>query len=103
MAARFAGKVGIITGAGSGIGKATIERFVAEGGMGVAVDISEIRLTQLEQKFHSRNQLITCVSGDLTKDATIDQILQASGEKIDVLINNAGIMDDFVPLDELDD
>jgi len=103
MAARFAGKVGIITGAGSGIGKATIERFVAEGGMGVAVDISEIRLTQLEQEFHSRNQLIKCVSGDLTNDATIDQILQASGEKIDVLINNAGIMDDFVPLDELDD
>jgi len=103
MAARFAGKVGIITGAGSGIGKATIERFVAEGGIGVAVDISEIRLTQLEQEFHSRNQLIKCVSGDLTKDATIDQILQAAGEKIDVLINNAGIMDDFVPLDELDD
>ena len=103
MAARFAGKVGIITGAGSGIGKATIERFVAEGGTGVAVDISEIRLTKLEQEFHSRNQLIKCVSGDLTNDATIDQILQASGEKIDVLINNAGIMDDFVPLDELDD
>jgi NAD(P)-dependent dehydrogenase (short-subunit alcohol dehydrogenase family) len=103
MAARFAGEVGIITGAGSGIGKATIERFVAEGGTGVAVDVSEIRLTKLEQEFHSRNQLIKCVSGDLTNDATIDQILQASGEKIDVLINNAGIMDDFVPLDELDD
>jgi NAD(P)-dependent dehydrogenase (short-subunit alcohol dehydrogenase family) len=103
MAARFAGKVGIVTGAGSGIGKATIERFVAEGGTGIAVDISKIRLTQLEKEFHSRNQLIKCVSGDLTSDATIDQILQAAGEKIDVLINNAGIMDDFVPLDELDD
>ena len=93
MSARFAGQVGIITGAGSGIGKATIERFVAEGGIGIAVDISEQRLTQLEQEFHARNQLIKCVSGDVTKAATINQIMNAAGEKIDVLINNAGIMD----------
>ena len=103
MSARFTGQVGIITGAGSGIGKATIERFVAEGGIGIAVDISEQRLTQLEQEFHARNQLIKCVSGDLTSAATINQIMNAAGEKIDVLINNAGIMDGFVPLDELDD
>ena len=103
MSARFAGQVGIITGAGSGIGKATIERFVAEGGIGIAVDISEQRLTQLEQEFHARNQLIKCVSGDLTSAATINQIMNAAGEKIDILINNAGIMDGFVPLDELDD
>jgi NAD(P)-dependent dehydrogenase (short-subunit alcohol dehydrogenase family) len=103
MAARFAGKVGIITGAGSGIGKATIERFVSEGGSAIAVDISEARLTQLEQEFHSRNQLIKCVSGDLASESTINEILIVAGERIDILINNAGIMDDFVPLDELDD
>jgi NAD(P)-dependent dehydrogenase (short-subunit alcohol dehydrogenase family) len=43
------------------------------------------------------------VSGDLTNAETINQIMSAAGEKIDVLINNAGIMDEFVPLDELDD
>jgi short-subunit dehydrogenase len=33
------------------------------------------------------------VSGDLTKAVTINEIMSAAGEKIDVLINNAGIMD----------
>lgn len=103
MVARFAGKIGIVTGAGSGIGKSTIERFVSEGGIGIAVDISEARLTQLEKEFRVRNQLIKCVSGDLAHEATIAQIIETAGEQIDVLINNAGIMDDFVPLDELDD
>ncbi|MEY3149609.1 MAG: short chain dehydrogenase [Actinomycetota bacterium] len=49
MSDRFAGKIGIITGAGSGIGKATIERFVNEGGSAIAVDISAPRLQQLQQ------------------------------------------------------
>ena len=55
MSARFTGKVGIVTGAGSGIGKATIERFVAEGGVGIAVDISEERLIQLKSEFDARH------------------------------------------------
>lgn len=103
MTGRFAGKVGIITGAGSGIGKATIERFVSEGGIGVAVDISAPRLEQLSSEFKARNQQIKVVSGDLVSDKTIEEILRVAGNDIDILINNAGIMDDFVPLDELDD
>ncbi len=39
MSGCFDGKVGIITGAGSGIGKATIIRFIEEGGVGVGVDM----------------------------------------------------------------
>ena len=58
MSDRFAGKVGIITGAGSGIGKATIERFVNEGGSAIAVDISAPRLQQLSTEFKARNRLI---------------------------------------------
>lgn len=103
MPGRFAGKVGIITGAGSGIGKATIERFVNEGGTAVAVDISAPRMQQLSAEFKARNQEIKAVSGDLADDATISEIIKIAGDHVDVLINNAGIMDDFVPLDELDD
>lgn len=103
MSARFAGKVGIVTGAGSGIGKATIERFVAEGGTGIAVDISVERLNQLKNEFEARHQKVVIVNGDITQHRTIDDIMRAAGDRIDILINNAGIMDDFVPLDELED
>ena len=103
MTGRFEGKVGIITGAGSGIGKATIERFVREGGDAVAVDVSQARLDQLSAEFKAHSKKIRTVHGDLTSDRTISEIMSAAGSQIDVLINNAGIMDDFVPLDELDD
>ena len=103
MTGRFKGKVGIITGAGSGIGKATIERFVREGGDAIAVDVSQARLDQLTAEFRAHGKEIRTVHGDLTSDRTISEIMSVAGTQIDVLINNAGIMDDFVPLDELDD
>jgi NAD(P)-dependent dehydrogenase (short-subunit alcohol dehydrogenase family) len=103
MSQRFKGKKAIITGAGSGIGKATIERFVSEGGRASAVDISQERLNRLSAEFHQRGEEIEIVCGDLSLLQTIEKIMSAAGEHLDILINNAGIMDDFVPLDEIDD
>ncbi|MEN9454064.1 MAG: hypothetical protein RLZZ19_551, partial [Actinomycetota bacterium] len=103
MSGRFNGLTGIITGAGSGIGKATVERFVNEGGTGIAVDISGSRLEALRSEFLARNQAIKTVAGDLIEEKTVEEIVKIAGPHIDILINNAGIMDDFVPLDELDD
>ncbi len=103
MMKRFEGKTGIVTGAGSGIGKATLVRFVREGGRGIAVDISPERLEVLAKELHDEGLTAHTVAGDLVDDLTIEKIMEAAGSKIDVLINNAGIMDDFVPLDELDD
>ena len=103
MTGRFNGKVAIITGAGSGIGKATIEGFVREGGVAIAVDASQARLDRLSAEFQARHEKLRTVHGDLTSDRTISEIMSVTGSHIDVLINNAGIMDDFVPLDELDD
>jgi len=103
MSDRFAGKVGIITGAGSGIGKATIERFVAEGGIGIGVDIVKERLDLLEKEISAKGFTVKTVAGNLMDDATIDAVVAAAGSKIDILINNAGILDEFVPLEDIDD
>ncbi|MSW74733.1 MAG: SDR family NAD(P)-dependent oxidoreductase, partial [Actinobacteria bacterium] len=103
MSTRFAGKVAIITGAGSGIGKATIVRFIEEGGTAVGIDLVQPRLLELQSELNARGLSVKIVAGDLLDSNTIARALEAAGEKIDILINNAGIMDDFVPLDELDD
>jgi NAD(P)-dependent dehydrogenase (short-subunit alcohol dehydrogenase family) len=103
MDKRFEGKVGIVTGAGSGIGKATIIRFLEEGGIGIAVDVVPARIEALVAEVSAKGLSVKTVVGDLSDDATIAAIVSAAGNKIDVLINNAGIMDDFVPLAELDD
>lgn len=100
---RFSGKVAIITGAGSGIGKATITRFVEEGGSAVGVDVVADRLTALSSELSAKGYSIATITGDLMDDQTITRAVEAAGPVVDILINNAGIMDDFVPLAELDD
>ena len=47
VSGRFAGKTAIVTGAGSGIGRATALRLAREGATVVAADISEARLNEL--------------------------------------------------------
>ena len=47
MGPRLTGKTCVITGAGSGMGRAAVERFLAEGGDVVALDINEEGLAEL--------------------------------------------------------
>jgi NAD(P)-dependent dehydrogenase (short-subunit alcohol dehydrogenase family) len=98
---RFKGKTVIVTGAGSGIGRATASRIGREGGRVIAVDISKERLDEFvgDQKRSD----ITAVAGDITADATIAAIVKAAGSKIDGLANVAGIMDNMTPVHEVSD
>ena len=100
-AGRFAGKTVIVTGAGSGIGRATASRVAREGGRVVAVDISQERLDEFASA-HSDAQVVTVV-GDITDDASIATIIDAAGDRIDALANVAGIMDDMTPVGEVSD
>ena len=97
---RFEGRTVIVTGAGSGIGRATAGRIVREGGRVIAVDIAEDRIKELAAEL---GDAIVPVAGDLTDAAAIDRIMEASGAKIDGLANVAGINDDFSPLHEVSD
>lgn len=101
LALRFSGKTVIVTGAGSGIGRATALRIGREGGRVIAVDISAERLSALSAEDPSL--ALTSVTGDLADPATITAILAAAGERIDGLANVAGIMDAFLPPAEVDD
>lgn len=98
---RFAGKTVIVTGAGSGIGKATASRLAREGARLIAVDISTDRLAEFQASVPGTD--VTVVIGDITKQADVDAVVAAAGEKIDGLANVAGIMDNMTPLHEVSD
>jgi NAD(P)-dependent dehydrogenase (short-subunit alcohol dehydrogenase family) len=99
--ARFDSKTVIVTGAGSGIGRATAVRVAKEGGHVVAVDISQERLDELKKEFTDLN--IVIVKGDITKDEDIKLIISSTDGKVDALANIAGIMDNMTPLHEVSD
>lgn len=98
---RFDGQTVIVTGAASGIGRATASRIAREGGRVVAVDISAERLGELVAELP--DAAIVSVAGDITKQADVEAIVAAAEGHIDGLANVAGINDDFSPLHETSD
>ena len=100
MSERFQGQTAIVTGAGSGIGRAVAVRIVAEGGRVVAGDVSPERLHALRDELGAD---VTTVAGDVAQQAAVDELVAAAGGRVDVLANVAGIMDGFLPVHEVDD
>lgn len=98
---RFTGKTVVITGAGSGIGRAVASRVAREGGRVVAVDISTERLDDFAASLPDAD--IVTVAGDITDDGSVSRILDAAGDRIDALANVAGIMDNMTPVHEVSD
>lgn len=98
---RFADRTVIVTGAASGIGRATAERLADEGARVIAVDLSEERLQAVADGRPGAD--LVAVAGDITAQADIDRIVAAAGPRINGLANVAGINDDFSPLHETTD
>lgn len=93
MAGRIAGKVCIVTGAGSGIGRATAARFAAEGGRVLAVDRSDTVLATVETLVRDGGEAFAVVADVSEPDAVAAYVAECvrRWDRIDVVVNNAGV------------
>ncbi|WP_205708416.1 SDR family NAD(P)-dependent oxidoreductase [Kineococcus siccus] len=98
---RFAGRTAVVTGAGSGIGRATALRLAREGARVVAADVVADRLDALVAA-HPDLPLVPVV-GDITGEDGVRAVVEAAEGRVDALANVAGIMDAFLPPAEVDD
>lgn len=99
---RFAGKTAVITGAASGIGRATAELFAAEGATVIAADIDAAGGEDLAATSNGR---ILFKQTDVCDVAAIKALMDFAAEKtggIDVVFNNAGAGGAREGIDEID-
>lgn len=89
-----------ITGAASGIGRATAERFYAEGSELVLIDMPTLEQAELTALFPNK---MTYIQGDVTTAETQAKIQTEMTKGIDVIVNNAGITRDATLLKMTDE
>lgn len=98
---RLDGKIAIVTGGNSGIGKKTAEIFCKEGAKVVIAARREDENQKTVEAITAMGGEISAVSADLTKmedcHKVVDYTIEKYG-KIDVLVNNAGIADKHKPI-----
>lgn len=100
---RFTDKVCLVTGGGSGIGRAACERFAAEGGKVVVVDLNEEHGLETVKIIEDASGAAIFARADVGDSAQVQASIKAAvdkWEKIDVVVNNAALMT-FTPIIDL--
>ena len=88
------GRVALITGAASGMGKATAQVFAAEGARVIVTDINEGEVKNVSEQIKFDGGEALAISLDITDEEQIKECISKSIKsfgQIDYLINNAGI------------
>jgi NAD(P)-dependent dehydrogenase (short-subunit alcohol dehydrogenase family) len=99
---RHTGRTAVVTGAASGIGRATALRLTQEGATVIGCDITADGLAELASEAEEFGATISTYEVDVSDQASIDGFV-SDLPKVDILANVAGIMDHFLPITEVDD
>jgi len=101
---RLADRVAVVTGAGSGMGRAIAALFASEGARVVAAEWNAAALKQVVDEVTYAGGVITGVEGNVAIEADCDRIIESAIQafgRLDVLCNNAGVMDTNQAVGEL--
>src|SRR5487761_877550 len=98
------GKVSLITGAGSGVGRAMANLFAKNGSKVIVVDVVPERVKQIVGEIGSNNAI--GMVRDLSRKSEVEKMIDDAlsyQDRIDILCNNAGVMDGVMPVAEVSD
>ncbi|MDB5575551.1 MAG: 3-oxoacyl-(Acyl-carrier-protein) reductase [Bradyrhizobium sp.] len=106
MSDKLRDKVAVVTGSGKGIGRAIAERFAEAGASLVCCDIDESSAQSAADQINAAGGIAIAVRTDVSDKASVEQLVSTSLKKfghVDIVCNNAGVLDDFTPLGDVTD
>lgn len=100
------GKVAVVTGAASGMGKAIAELFAAEGAQVVVSDLNLEHASKVVEGIERKGGVAIAIAANVASEEDVQRLIDSAVSRfgtVDILVNNAGIMDNFVPAADITD
>jgi NAD(P)-dependent dehydrogenase (short-subunit alcohol dehydrogenase family) len=102
----FKGKLALVTGAGSGLGRAIAEALAARGAVVGAIDLNEAAVRETAALIVKDGNRASAYRADMSKSAEVDAAVSAAVREhgaLEIMVNNAGILDGYFNVDEMDE
>lgn len=106
MANRLSNKIAVVTGSGKGIGRAIAERFASEGARVVVCDIDAAAASSVAEGITATGGVAVGLQVDVSDKSSVEALVAGSLKefgRVDIVCNNAGVLDDFTPLGDVTD
>jgi NAD(P)-dependent dehydrogenase (short-subunit alcohol dehydrogenase family) len=99
-------KMAVVTGAGSGIGRAVAQMLAARGAPVAAIDLDEAAARDTAQLIVKAGGRAVSARADVSQAADLDRTVAGAVEELgalEIMVNNAGILDGYFNVDEMDE